>query len=228
MVVTIYIVIFATDIKRCLNAATQWHVEPRIEPFDGLGVRFKTSSIGSLMDASSYQFVYMKRIEEKIDLNDLSDYIQSGLFRQELTDEGRLLRQELCLVLKDDKLGKWDDWMFSPPELDHSDQMLYHVAPLRMKKDIQKYGLLPKVGDIYNGHWRGYYNSGQIGKLLYPGIFLSVGKRVNGGRRKGYFTCKVPYELLDPDYVLIDHAFRNEESIFYMKPIPPEALFITR
>lgn len=147
-------------------------------------------------------------------------------FRLETDENGGLVSQKKtmknCLV---DLV-----YTFERPKMSHKGEVLYHITGLENIEEIKKNGLKPRVGNCYANHWLS--KSGDIfddiRSHLYPGIFFLSGKRVNGGRRAGYKTVKVNVDDLDPRFLFVDDAWKNEKSFFYTAEIPPEKLIITR
>jgi hypothetical protein len=143
------------------------------------------------------------------------------------TDEnGQLVSQKK--VMKDSRC----EFVFSfeRPKMSHKGEVLYHITRLENIEEIKKNGLKPRVGNCYANHWLSMSGDlfDDIQRHLYPGIFFLSGKRVNGGRRAGYKTVKVNVDDLDPRFLFVDDAWKNEKSFFYTAEIPPEKLIITR
>ena len=147
-------------------------------------------------------------------------------FRRELDDEGRLVSQEQIL--------SWHKEIFQiryslkRPEKVHSGEVLYHMTRKENVPYIREHGLEPRVGTIYANHWLARHRDDSLLDKLYPGIFLLSGKRICKRDTPGWKTVKVNVDDLDPNFLFVDSAWKDEKSLFYTEVIPPEKLIITR
>lgn len=170
----------------------------------------------------------MKNIDILIPDEETSIYNRCVSFHQRFDDEGLLISQYYLHLRLDSDEETYDDFLISRPEMDnHKGRMLYHVTRRCNIPSIRAQGLIPSKGDWYTGHWRGHHKGGEVGRLLVPGVFLLQNKRICKPQR-GYATCKIPFDKLNPKFIYIDHAWRNEQAIFYTDVIPPEWITITR
>ena len=149
-------------------------------------------------------------------------------FRQERDSNGLLISQE-------QRVSRWNgdlvyNYSFKPIQREHKDEWLYHVTANRNIPEIKKLGLIPKIGNCYANHWMSFMHDtdNKLREKLYPGVFLLSGKRVSGGRRAGYKTCKVNVNDLDSRLLFADDAWENEQSLFYIGTIPPEKIQFIR
>jgi len=163
------------------------------------------------------------RIEKRFDVGDITVWLS-----KEFDENGVLICQEG--EYRNNKFGyteKGYHKILKTPDINFDDgEMLCHVTSKDRLDDILQNGLVPDVGEIYADYWKRSSKSSEIESELQSGIFLKRKRKVFSASFKHPVRLYINAVHLDKNCIYTDYAWPNGESIFYTKPIPPEAILL--